>query len=134
MPPATERRLLQAAIAVFGLIPVGAGLSGVLLGPHFADTAAIGDLSLDSHFRYLSGLLLGIGLAFWGTIPAIERHAARFRLLTLIVFIGGLARLWALADAGIPGIPMLGGLTMELIGTPLLCLWQARIANAFHTN
>lgn len=134
MPPATEKRLLQAAIAVFGLIPVGAGLAGVLLGPEFAAAAAIADISLDSHFRYLSGLLLGIGFAFWSTIPAIERHAGRFRLLTLIVFIGGLARLWGLGDVGIPATPMLGGLTMELIGTPLLCLWQARVANAFHAN
>lgn len=133
MPPSTERRALQAAVALFALIPIGAGLAGVLMGPAFTGdgTAAI---SADSHFRYLSGLLLGIGLAFWSTIPAIERHAGRFRLLTLIVFIGGLARLWALAEAGIPSVPMLGGLIMELIATPILCLWQARVANAFHAN
>jgi hypothetical protein len=27
---------------------------------------------------------------------------------------------------------MLGGLIMALIATPILCLWQARVANAFH--
>lgn len=133
MPPSTERRALQIAVAICALIPIGAGLAGVLAGPAFTGAGAT-DISADSHFRYLSGLLLGVGLAFWSTIPAIERHGGRFRLLTLIVFIGGLARLLALAEAGIPSVPTLGGLIMELIATPILCLWQARVANAFHGN
>ena len=91
MPPAIEKRLLQTAVAMFALVPIGAGLAGAGLGPELADGIA-SNVSLDSHFRYLSGLLLGIGLAFWSTIRSIERNAARFRLLTLIVFIGGLAR------------------------------------------
>lgn len=133
MPPDTEKRLLQTAIAIFALIPIGAGLAGAALGPQLAG-GTVASISLDSHFRYLSGLLVGIGLAFCSTIPSIEAHAPRFRLLTLIVFIGGLARLWSLADAGVPSMPMLGGLTMELIVTPILCLWQARVANAFHSG
>ena len=131
MPSALEKRLLQTAVALFALIPICAGLAGAMLGPDLVDDTAA-NTSLDSHFRYLSGLLLGIGIAFWSTVPSIERHAGRFRLLTLLVFIGGLARLWSFADAGIPSIPMLGGLIMELITTPILCLWQARVANAFH--
>ncbi len=136
MPPAdpasgTEKRLLQVAIGVCSLVPIGAGLAGAWFGPEVAEGTAP-PVSLDSHFRYLSGLLLGIGLAFWSTIPSIERHTGRVRLLTLIVVIGGLARLWSLAHVGIPSLPMLGGLTMELIVTPLLCLWQARVAKAFH--
>jgi Domain of unknown function (DUF4345) len=130
MPPENEKRLLQTAIALFALIPIGAGLAGAWLGPSFTDAAAT-NMSLDSHFRYLSGLLLGIGLGYWSTIASIERQSPRFRLLTLIVFIGGLARLWGLVDAGMPPTPMLGGLVMELVVTPLLCLWQWRIANAF---
>ena len=83
---------------------------------------------LDSHFRYLSGLLLGIGLAFWSTIPGIERKGRMFQLLTAIVFIGGLARLYGVLIDGWPGAPMIGGLAMELVVTPLLCLWQALLA------
>lgn len=81
-------------------------------------------LSLDSHFRYLSGLLLGIGLGYWTTIPAIENKGGRFRMLTMIVFIGGLGRLWSLLAIGIPDKPMLFGLTMELVVTPLFAFWQ----------
>jgi len=123
---AVSRRLLQAAIAAGGLVPVSAGLAGVVVGA--AGLGLGGDLSADSHVRYLSGLLLGIGLAFWSAIPNIETRTARIRLLTAIVVIGGLARLLAFRDTGTPSVPMLGAIVMELVVTPLICLWQSTIA------
>jgi Domain of unknown function (DUF4345) len=122
-----ERRALQTTIAILALVPIGAGLAGAIQGPSMIG-AGTSDIALDSHFRYLSGLLLGIGLAFWGMIPSIEKHRARFLLLTAIVFIGGLARAASLVAIGIPSKPMLGALAIELVVTPLLCLWQRRVA------
>ena len=122
-----ERRLLQGSVMLLSLIPISAGLAGVWLGPAMV---RIGDsnISADSHFRYLSGLLLAIGLCFWRLVPTIEREGRAARLLTLIVFIGGLARLASLTGLGLPSLPMMGGLAMELVVTPLLCFWQMRIA------
>ncbi len=57
----TERRALQRVVAVAGLVPVLGGLYGVLFGQAGLGGGAF-DVSTDSHFRYLSGLLLGIGL------------------------------------------------------------------------
>jgi hypothetical protein len=130
MAIARERKLLQQAVGFLSLIPVSAGLFGVLFGPE----GLLGDrvsVSADSHFRYLSGLLLGLGLCFWSTVPDIETKTGRFRLLTLLVVIGGLARLLGLAVTGVPSFFMLGGLAIELVVTPVLCLWQTRIANAY---
>jgi len=122
-----EKRLLQVAVAVGSLVPLSAGGAGSLLGLDFlAEPGA--NLSADSHFRYVSGLLLGIGLAFWSTIPKIERRTDRFRVLTFLVVVGGLARLYGLLAEGAPSGPMLFGLGMELAVTPLLCLWQGRVA------
>lgn len=125
-----ERRLFQAAILFGGLVPVGAGLLGVFLGSAGFGEAVRGydHPSLDSHVRYLSGLLLGVGLAFWASVARPEAHTARFRLLTAIVFLGGLARLFGLLVTPLPSSGMLFGLAMELVVTPALCLWQARIA------
>jgi hypothetical protein len=120
--------LLRAAVGLGGLVPVSAGLAGVLLGPAMLGEAA--GTSADSHHRYLSGLLLGVGLGFWTTIPRIEAATLPFRLLTGIVVLGGLGRLVALGARGLPDAPMLAGLLMELLVTPLLCLWQARVASA----
>jgi hypothetical protein len=124
-----ERRYLQRTVAVLALVPVSAGLFGVVFGP-----ALTGDqvsVSADSHFRYLSGLLLGIGLLFWSTTPGIEEKTGRFRLLTLLVVIGGFARLLGLLLTGVPSLYMLASLALELVVTPILALWQTRVANAY---
>ena len=125
MTPKTERRLLQAAVLVAGIVPVSAGAAGVILG---ARMAGGGNIDLDSHVRYLSGLLLGIGLVFWGMVPGIERHKLIVRVLTVLVVIGGLGRMLGVFVAGTPSTPMAAALAMELVVTPLLCLWQSRIA------
>lgn len=113
LTPSLERRLLQLTIAIAGLVPVGGGGWG-----------ALGLWHDDGHFRYLSGLLLGIGLTFWWTIPTIERRGAIVRGLAVIVVIGGLARLAAtLQHGGSPSLP----LAMELAVTPLIALWRERV-------
>jgi hypothetical protein len=124
-----ERRLLQQSVAIVATIPVATGLYGVLFGQALTGDAV--SISAESHFRYLSGLLLGIGLGFWSTLPSIEVHTGRIRLLTLLVVIGGLSRLIGLALTGLPSLFMLGGLFVELIVAPVLCLWQTRVANRY---
>ena len=120
-----EKRWLQIAVAVAGLVPVSAGLAGALLGPLLLNQ--VGDSALDSHFRYLSGLLLGIGLAFWTTIPNIERQGQRFAILTVIVVTGGFCRAIGMLVIGPPGPVMSLALIMEVVVTPLLYLWRERV-------
>ena len=108
-------------MALAALVPVTAGISGVISGAS-RDPAAF-----DSHYRYLSGLLLGLGLMFASLVPAIERRGELFRALTFVVFTGGLTRLLAYGLRGDPGV-MRYALVMELLVTPSLCVWQARLA------
>ncbi len=126
----SNKRLLQCAVIIAGFVPVLAGGAGVLVGAGMAGGDALLPISTDSHFRYLSGLLLGIGLVFWSLVPEIEKHTAVFRALAAVVFFGGLGRLYALFTAGVPDNAMLFGLVMELVITPLLALWQAKIAQS----
>jgi len=121
-----EKRALQVAVALGCLVPIGGGARGIWLGPQMAGAA--GPADLDSHFRYLSGLLLGIGLAYLTAIPRIEQHSLRFRILTAIVVVGGLGRLASLVAVGTPSASMTAALVMELVVTPALALWQHRVA------
>ena len=125
-PSATEPKALRIAILLGGIVPVGAGLAGMLMGSHLTRDST--SIDLDSHVRYLSGLLLGIGLGFWSTIPRIETQGRRFALLSAIVVLGGLGRLYGMISHGVPSGPMLFGLAMELGVTPLLWAWQRRLA------
>ena len=132
MIPTYERRALQVAVGVAGLVPVLGGLLGARFGA--AMLGGGGDVSFDSHYRYLSGLLFGIGLAYWSTIPKIETHGERFAVLTLVVVIGGFCRAMGLLANGFPGGIMIWALGMELVITPLIYLWQSRVARLAATE
>jgi hypothetical protein len=123
-----SRRSLQAAVAVLSLIPIGAGAAGVLLGQAMVDTASAVPVDLDSHFRYLSGIFLALGVVFVSTVPAIERRSGRFRLAGALVVCGGLARALSMAVDGVPSLPHLAGLGMELGVMPALLIWQWSVA------
>ena len=121
-----ERTLLQVAVAIAGLVPVCAGVAGAIWGPAMLNPGAGADL--DSHYRYLSGLLAAIGVLYWTTIPRIEVMSGRFSLLTLIVVTGGLCRALGMLIAGPSSGWMIAALGMELVVTPALYLWQGRLA------
>ena len=124
-----ETRMLQGAVALASVVPILAGMQGIVesaamvrgVGPPLAP-------DLDSHFRYLSGLLLGIGLGFLACVPRIADRGAAFRLLGGIVLVGGLARLLGVVLYGLPGPEHRFALVMELGVVPALMLWQARVA------
>ena len=120
-----ERRALQVVIVMSGLVPVLAGAAGAVFGARAFGPYTNG--AEDNHVRYLSGLLLAIGLIYWSCVPTVERRGEIVRLLTLMVVIGGVARLAGLFAAGDPGA-MRWALVMELGVAPLIALWQARVA------
>lgn len=128
MTAEAERRLLQAAVAIACIVPLLAGGAGIARSVAFVGEHAPIPASLDSHFRYLSGLLLGIGLAFLSLVPGIERQGRIFRTLGAIVVVGGLGRLWSLIAVGGTDGGHWFALAMELGVVPLLMLWQARVA------
>ncbi|SDC10144.1 protein of unknown function [Sphingomonas sp. YR710] len=122
-----ERRALQLTVAIACLVPLTAGSQGIIRGvAYIRGTAVTPDL--DSHFRYLSGIFLMMGIGFVTTISRIETQGARFRLLGAMVVCGGLSRALSWALVGAPSGGHKFGLMMELGVVPILMLWQARVA------
>lgn len=115
-------------MVALALIPTLSGLAGVVLGPDFLRLDPPWPTDLDSHFRFLSGVFLAVGIVFHSCVPSIETKTNRFRLAAALVFGGGLARLVSLLVAGAPTAGHLLGLAMELAVVPLLVVWQSRIA------
>ena len=120
-----ERRCLQFAMILAACVPIYGGLFGVLEGAR-AFGAWPGHAA-DSHMRYLSGVLLAIGVVYLGCVPAVERRGTVVRVLTFLVLAGGLSRLAGVFISGDPG-SMRWTLAMELGVAPLLSLWQTRVA------
>jgi hypothetical protein len=129
--PLAEKRVLQCAMALVLFVPLAGAVQGIVFGIGWLHGAAP-TLSLDSHFRYLSGLLLAMAALFASCIPAVEAKGARLRLLALLPVTGGLARLYALIVEGTPGTAHLVALAIELGVVPLLVLWQARVSSRLH--
>jgi len=97
------------------------GLEGPVLSltatdPHGLDVR-------DSHARFLGGVWMTVGLVFLAS--AARLHALKVALLacTVMIFIGGVSRF----STGVPEVlfepAIIGSLTAELIGMPILFYW-----------
>ena len=128
MNPRTEKRLLQAIVAVACLVPLITGGWSILRGPGFLGHPPVIPVDLDSHFRYISGIFFAVGIGFASCVPRIEIKRARFRLLGTLVIMGGLSRMVSLLAVGTPSKGHLFAFAMELGVVPLLLLWQAAFA------
>ena len=133
MTPAAERRLLQAAVALGCLSPLWFGARGVLEGPAMLVGVDPGEAPPDllSHYRFLSGLFLGLGLVLLSCLPRIEAQTVRFRWACTAIIVGGLARALGLVMGDGPTLDHKLALAAELGIVPLLLLWQARVARRF---
>jgi hypothetical protein len=129
-----SKRALQAATAILALVPTITGVLGMLgvADPLYASLGVQvpADATLDSNLRFYAGVWLGLGLAAFSVIPAIERQGTLFRALWIMIFIGGLGRLISLATLGLPFPPFVGFTALEIIGAPLFIWWQRRVAAA----
>lgn len=127
-----ERRLLQGVLALLSLIPLlGLALvwgGGAKLFLHGA--SGVIPNALDNQLRYLAGVYAAaVTFNLWYAIPRVETRGLSVIIAAGAVFCGGLGRLVSMASVGNPGDPtMMGGLVLELAVTPLLVLWQRRIA------
>ncbi|MEW6642465.1 MAG: DUF4345 domain-containing protein [Pseudomonadota bacterium] len=123
-----ERRLLQLAIFIAGLVPISMGLAGVAWGVRFI---SLDDSpSMDGAVRFLSGVLLAVGVQYWISIPHIEKHETQFSVLTFILVFGTLARLTSLFFGGVPSFGTIFVSVVTLIYVPLLWLWQRRLVHS----
>lgn len=118
MNRSVQYRLLQIAILTGACVPLLAGGYGMIAGTAFMDqtTAPV----LDSHFRYMSGILFAMGLGFWSCVPDLYKYRSRFLTLAVLVIFGGTARLYSALFVLSPDTTTIFALTMELVVVPLI--------------
>ena len=113
--------MLTFAIRIACLVPIVGGGAGALLG--VSALGEVGGPATGSHLRYLSGLLMGMGLVAVWCAGDLRRRGAIFSVLCGIFVLGGLARALGLAMEGVPPWPHLLALGMELGAVPALWVW-----------
>jgi len=121
------RNGLQIVLAIFSVVPLAFGISGVFFGAgRWLPGEAIPP-ELDNQYRYLSAYYISLAFLLWWAIPHIERHATLIRIVTFVLFLGGLSRLWSFVDVGWASQMQVAGMVIEL-AAPLIAVWQGFVA------
>lgn len=122
--PARSADMLPWMIRCAALVPLLAGAGGGLWGAGFLGEAS--GPATASHLRYLSGLLLGLGLLALWCAADLRRRRAVFLALCAMVILGGALRLLGAALEGWPPVSHRLALVMELGVVPCLAFLVAR--------
>jgi hypothetical protein len=125
------KRGLQITLAVLSVIPILVGTVGIALGISRWLPADTVTPEFDSHYRYIAGYYVSLGmLALW-MIPRIEKHRSLFRIICASVFIGGIGRVFSILQVGLPNSTVLFFTVFELC-FPLFLFWQAKLPRLHH--
>ncbi len=104
----------------------------VLLGARLPD-AVLADPVLDSQNRFYGVSFMIYGVLLYLCATDLRKYALVFRFLVGFMFLGGVARLLALALHGMPAAPVIALGVIELAGMPLVLLWHSRVLSASGT-
>lgn len=92
-----------------------------------APVAGVIDPSLDSQNRFY-GTAFGVYAALlWLVATDVARYALILRILLIVFFVAGCARLLSIAAYGLPSAQVLGLMATELVFPLLLWLWLGQI-------
>jgi hypothetical protein len=128
-----SKRILQIILAILGIVPLVTGIWG-MLPPGVNDktfdivisASNAGHTMLDSTFRFYSGIWFGLGFFMIYIIPSIEKHQFSLRIISIMIFLGGIGRLLSIFTLAAPPFIFITFTVLELL-FPLLLLLQNRV-------
>ena len=131
-----SKKLLQAILVILGAIPLVTKTLTLLQGVHALDAFGVsfpenitGHIILDSEMRFLSAIWAGIGVMVYVIVPTVEKQTLLFRLIMTAIILGGVGRVLSLLWVGNPPALFIFLIVLELVGMPLLILWQSYLAS-----
>ena len=69
-----------------------------------------------------------LGIAMYWLIPRVEQQTVLFRTLWIMIFVGGLGRLFSMLFLGLRPAPFIGFTLLEIVGAPIFIALQSRLA------
>ena len=77
----------------------------------------------DSHVRFVAGVWLGLGLFFVLTTTNVYKYRPQLLFACILIFIGGLSRLFQMHPEITFGKYIIGSFLAEVVGMPILFTW-----------
>ena len=101
------------------------GLEGAPLDITFTDAHAF--YERDSHTRFIGGVWLSVGLVFIASAIWLPQLSVALLASITMIFIGGVARFTTDHPEVLTSPAVIGSLTAELIGMPVLFYWVSQV-------
>ncbi len=116
------RKALQVLLAAGGVTAIFISLLHIVLGPACIPGSVPVNATMDSEDRFYATLFTAYGAALLWCVKGIERKGAYIKLLALIFFVGGLARLVSIVAVGLPNRFFVAMTVLEL-GLPVVIVF-----------
>jgi hypothetical protein len=127
-------RVFLRAMYLLAAVPVLVGVTHVVLGPASdvqlgarLPPAVLADAVLDSQNRFYGMAFVGYGALVLLSLQDLDRYANVFRIVLGFIALGGVARLISVVQLGLPPLPVIALIGVELLGVPLILWWHARV-------
>jgi hypothetical protein len=106
---------LQILLGGFGAVAIFISLLHVALGPACIPGSVRVNATMDSEDRFYATLFMAYGAALLWCVRGIERKGVHVRLLALVFFVGGLARVVSIVAVGLPNHFFIAMTAVELV-------------------
>lgn len=125
-----QQRTLIIVLAVLGAVSIASGLSGIIFGPEGVPGGAPTTASVDNEYRFTNAFWLAAGAALWWSLFRLPERRNVTRVVLVIAFLGGFARLVSVGVMGWPHPVFIAALILELVVVPLVIWWHVRVVGA----
>ncbi len=126
--PVAQPQHLGRALRILAIVPIVAGSATVLFGSDIIREHGTVTPSVESELRFYGVWWIALGIFLASLAPRIEERGRELRIVCGLLFLGGLARLWAIVDVGRPATDYVVLMGIELGLAVVLVLWQKRVA------
>jgi hypothetical protein len=122
------RKTLQVILSVGGAAAIFISLLHIVFGPESIPGSVPVNATMDSEDRFYATLFTAYGAALLWCVRDVERKGLYVKLLALVFFVGGLARIVSMLAVGLPNTFFIAMTILELVIPIVIVFLNSRVS------